>query len=108
MAEAKPKTTRKKAAAAAPAVPVKPASDRAARKVRSGIVASNRMQKTVVVQIERRISHPIYGKVVTRLRKFKAHDEIGCDIGDRVEIMETRPISREKRFRVTRILEKVK
>lgn len=79
------------------------------RKVREGIVVSNKMQKTVVVQIVRRTQHPLYGKVVLRTRKFKAHDEEQiCDIGDRVEIMETRPISRDKRWRVTRIIEKVK
>ncbi|WKZ81587.1 MAG: 30S ribosomal protein S17 [Fimbriimonadaceae bacterium] len=66
------------------------------------------MEKTVVVSIERRIQHPLYGKVVRRTEKFKAHDEIGCDVGDVVEIMETRPVSREKRWRVTRIVQKVK
>lgn len=81
---------------------------RGTRKVREGIVVSNKMQKTVVVNIERRVQHPIYGKVVLRSKKFKAHDEIGCDEGDRVEIMETRPISRHKCWRVTRIVEKVK
>jgi len=81
---------------------------RGSRKVREGIVVSNKMQKTVVVNIERRVQHPLYGKVVLRSKKFKAHDEIGCDEGDRVEIMETRPISRDKCWRVTRIVEKVK
>jgi small subunit ribosomal protein S17 len=78
------------------------------RKIRQGIVVSNKMEKTVVVKIERRVQHPIYGKVVLRTKKFKAHDIIGCDEGDRVEIMETRPISRDKCWRVTQILEKVK
>ena len=88
---------------------VEPATDpRAFRKVREGIVVSNKMDKTVVVKIERRVQHPLYGKVVLRTTKFKAHDIIGCDEGDRVEIMETRPISKEKRWRVTQILEKVK
>ena len=73
-----------------------------------GIVVSNKMEKTVVVKIERRVQHPLYGKVVIRSNKFKAHDIVGCDEGDRVEIMETRPISRDKRWRVTQILEKVK
>lgn len=82
--------------------------ERGRRKVREGIVVSNKMEKTVVVKIERRVQHPLYGKVVLRTRKFKAHDEMSCDEGDRVEIMETRPISREKRWRVTQILEKVK
>ncbi|HVT11527.1 MAG TPA: 30S ribosomal protein S17 [Fimbriimonadaceae bacterium] len=76
--------------------------------MREGFVVSNKMEKTVVVEIQRRTQHPIYGKVVIRSNKFKAHDLIGCDIGDRVEIMETRPISRDKRWRVTQILEKVK
>ena len=84
------------------------AQERGRRKVREGIVVSNKMEKTVVVNITRRTQHPLYGKVVIRSKKFKAHDLIGCDEGDRVEIMETRPISREKRWRVVRILEKVK
>ena len=81
---------------------------RNARKVRQGVVVSNKMQKTVVVSIVRRVQHPLYAKTILRSNKFKAHDEIGCDVGDRVEIMETRPISKEKRWRVTRIIEKVK
>lgn len=84
------------------------ALDRGRRKVRIGMVVSNRMEKTVVVEVERRTQHPLYGKVVIRSNKFKAHDEQSCDIGDRVEIMETRPLSKQKRWRVTRILEKVK
>jgi len=84
------------------------AEERGRRKVRQGIVVSNKMEKTVVVKIERRVQHPIYGKVVLRSKKFKAHDLIGCDEGDRVEIMETKPISRDKCWRVTQILEKVK
>lgn len=81
---------------------------RASRKVRLGLVVSNKMEKTVVVKIERRVQHPLYGKVVLRSNKFKAHDEIGCDEGDTVEIMETRPLSKDKRWRVTKIVEKVK
>jgi small subunit ribosomal protein S17 len=81
---------------------------RSRRKVREGVVVSTKMQKTVVVKIERRLRHPLYGKFVLRSEKFKAHDEIGCDEGDTVEIMETRPLSRDKRWRVTRIIEKVK
>lgn len=84
------------------------AVSRGRRKVRTGMVVSNRMAKTVVVEVERRTQHPLYGKVVIRSNKFKAHDEQSCDIGDRVEIMETRPLSKEKRWRVTRIIEKVK
>lgn len=83
-------------------------TQRPSRKVRQGLVVSNKMEKTVVVKIERRTQHPLYGKVVIRSEKFKAHDEIGCDIGDTVEIMETRPLSRDKRWRVTQIIEKVK
>ena len=81
---------------------------RSRRKIRQGIVVSNKMEKTVVVKIERRVQHPLYGKVVLRTEKFKAHDIVGCDAGDRVEIMETRPLSRDKRWRVTEIIEKVK
>jgi small subunit ribosomal protein S17 len=84
------------------------ATTRGTRKVREGIVSSNKMEKTVVIKIERRTQHPLYGKVVIRSNSFKAHDEIGCDIGDLVEIMETRPLSKDKRWRVTRIIEKVK
>jgi small subunit ribosomal protein S17 len=78
------------------------------RKTRQGIVVSSKMEKTVVVRVERRVQHPLYGKVVIRTEKFKAHDLLSCDEGDRVEIMETRPISRDKRWRVTQIIEKVK
>lgn len=78
------------------------------RKTRIGVVSSNKMTKTVVVLIERRVQHPLYGKVVQRSNKLKAHDELSCDVGDTVEIMETRPLSKEKRWRVTRIIEKVK
>jgi len=85
-----------------------PTVERGRRKVRQGLVVSNKMEKTVVVKIERRVQHPLYGKVVLRTNKLKAHDIVGCDEGDRVEIMETRPLSRDKRWRVTQILEKVK
>lgn len=78
------------------------------RKVRRGVVASNKMQKTVVVKLEQTGQHPLYGKTVRSSNRVKAHDEVGCDVGDMVEIMETRPLSKEKRWRVTRILEKVK
>jgi small subunit ribosomal protein S17 len=105
MAETKRKSATKKKVAVEAAIP---AETRGTRKAREGIVASNTMDKTVVVKIERRIPHALYGKVVKRTGKFKAHDEIGCDVGDRVEIVETRPMSREKRWRVSRILERVK
>ncbi|MBS1715251.1 MAG: 30S ribosomal protein S17 [Armatimonadetes bacterium] len=78
------------------------------RKSRRGVVASNKMDKTVVVRLERAGQHPIYGKTVRNTNRVKAHDEIGCDVGDTVEIMETRPLSKEKRWRVVRIVEKVK
>lgn len=81
---------------------------RNARKLRRGVVSSNKMQKTVVVRLERAMQHPLYGKTVRTTDKVKAHDDLQCDIGDTVEIMETRPLSREKRWRVTRIIEKVK
>jgi len=85
-----------------------PSENRAQRKVREGIVVSNKMEKTVVVRVERRIQHPLYGKVMRRTERFKAHDLLNCDEGDRVEIMETRPMSKDKRWRVVQILEKVK
>ncbi|MCC6731519.1 MAG: 30S ribosomal protein S17 [Chthonomonadales bacterium] len=82
---------------------------RGRRKLRTGKVVSDRMQQTVVVSIESSIRHPLYGKIIRRTTKFKAHDESDkCGIGDTVEIMETRPLSREKRWRVVRILEKAK
>lgn len=84
-------------------------TERNSRKVREGVVVSNKMQKTVVVEIQRQVPHALYNKVVFRSNKFKAHDEEQqCSIGDRVEIMETKPLSKQKRWRVTRILEKVK
>lgn len=79
------------------------------RKVREGIVVSDKMQKTVVVEVEDRAKHPLYGKVIRRTTKYKAHDEAEiCSIGDRVRLMETRPMSATKRWRVVEILEKAK
>ncbi len=78
------------------------------RKIRTGIVTSNKMEKTVVVKLVRRVQHPLYGKTVLVTEKFKVHDEIGCDVGDAIEMMETRPLSKGKRWRVTKIIEKVK
>jgi small subunit ribosomal protein S17 len=103
MAEITPDATSATPAAAEAKAPV-----RGRRKVRQGLVTSNKMQKTVVVRVTRRVQHPLYGKTIIKSEKFKAHDLIGCDEGDTVEIMETRPLSRDKRWRVTRILEKVK
>ena len=78
---------------------------RATRKTRVGLVVSDKMQKTVVVALERRVPHPIYGKMVTRTRKVKAHDEENsAKTGDRVRIMETRPLSKQKRWRVVEIV----
>ncbi|NLN79754.1 MAG: 30S ribosomal protein S17 [Armatimonadetes bacterium] len=83
--------------------------ERARRKVRSGRVESDSMDKTVVVSIETLVRHPLYGRIMRRTTKFKAHDELNeCGVGDTVEIMETRPISKEKRWRVARIVEKAK
>lgn len=82
---------------------------RGRRKVRQGKVISNKMQKTVVVAVESRVRHPLYGKFVRHTAKFKAHDEDNaCGEGDTVEIMETRPLSKEKNWRVVRIVERAK
>jgi small subunit ribosomal protein S17 len=83
--------------------------DRRPRKVRQGLVVSDKMDKTVVVLVEDRVKHALYGKVMRRTSKLKAHDEQNqCGIGDRVQIMETRPLSATKRWRVVEILEKAK
>ena len=83
--------------------------ERGKRKVREGIVVSNKMDKTVVVEVERLVRHPLLGKVLRRTSRFKAHDENNeCQEGDRVLIMETRPLSKEKRWRVVQILERAK
>ena len=83
-------------------------TSRNSRKTRQGRVLSNKMDKTVVIGVQRQVQHPLYRKTVLRSERFKAHDELSCDVGDLVEISETRPISREKRWRVARIIEKVK
>jgi small subunit ribosomal protein S17 len=83
--------------------------ERTARKVREGIVVSDKMDKTVVVSVEDHVKHALYGKVMRRTSKLKAHDEQNeCGVGDRVSIMETRPLSATKRWRVVEILEKAK
>ena len=83
--------------------------ERAARKVREGLVVSDKMDKTVVVSVEDRVKHALYGKVLRRTTNLKAHDEANeCGTGDRVLIMETRPLSATKRWRVVEILEKAK
>jgi len=83
------------------------ATARPARKVRMGKVVSDKMQKTVVVAIERRVPHPVYGKMVTHTTRLKAHDEANsAKVGDVVRITETRPLSKDKRWRVVEILER--
>ncbi|MGM9663255.1 MAG: 30S ribosomal protein S17 [Eubacteriales bacterium] len=85
------------------------AVERNLRKTRVGMVVSDKMDKTVVVAIQDNVKHPKYGKVIKRTVKFKAHDENNeCAVGDKVSIMETRPLSKEKRWRVVEIIEKAK
>ena len=79
------------------------------RKTRRGYVVSDKMEKTVVVEVEDRVKHPLYGKVMRRTSKLKAHDEQNqCGVGDRVQIMETRPTSATKRWRLVTVIEKAK
>jgi small subunit ribosomal protein S17 len=105
MAESKPKTAKAKAKAEAEA----PAVQRAGRKVREGVVVSDKMDKTVVVAVEARVKHPLYGKVLTQTSRLKAHDEANsAGVGDRVRVMETRPYSATKRWRLVEIVEKAK
>ena len=83
--------------------------ERNLRKTRVGIVTSDKMNKTIVVSIVDNVKHPLYGKIVKRTYKLKAHDENNtCGIGDRVLVMETRPMSKDKRWRVVEIIEKAK
>ena len=85
------------------------AIERTSRKTRVGMVVSDKMQKTVVVSIERRVQHPVYGKMVRRTKKLKAHDEQNeAKTGDTVRIMETRPLSKDKRWRVVEIIERAR
>ena len=84
-------------------------AERNLRKTKIGVVTSNRMEKTVTVEIERKVKHPMYGKFVKKTTKFHAHDEKNeCNIGDTVKIMETRPLSATKRWRLVEIVEKAK
>ena len=84
-------------------------SERAFRKTMVGMVKSDKMDKTIVVAIEDRVKHPLYGKIVKRTYTLKAHDENNeCGIGDRVRVMETRPLSKDKRWRLVEIIEKAK
>jgi len=79
------------------------------RKTRIGVVSSNKMDKTITVNVERKVKHPLYGKFVKKTTKFHAHDEKNeCSIGDTVKIMEARPLSKTKRWRLVEIVEKVK
>ena len=83
--------------------------ERALRKTRVGMVVSNKMDKTIVVAIEDNVKHPVYGKIIKRTLKVHAHDENNeCGVGDRIEIMETRPLSKTKRWRLVQIIEKAK
>lgn len=84
-------------------------SERNLRKTRVGMVVSDKMDKTIVVAIKDNVSHPLYKKIIKRTIKLKAHDENNsCGIGDKVEIMETRPLSKDKRWRLVNIIEKAK
>jgi small subunit ribosomal protein S17 len=85
------------------------ASNRSARKVRQGLVVSDKMDKTIVVAIERRVPHPVYGKMVTKTKRLKAHDESNsAKVGDTVRIVETRPLSKDKRFRLLEIVDRAR
>jgi small subunit ribosomal protein S17 len=104
MAKATPSPAEPTATATAAA-----ASDRGYRKVRRGYVTSDKMDKTIVVEVEDRVKHPLYGKVIRRTSEVKAHDEAGqAGVGDLVVISETRPLSATKRWRLVEVLEKAK
>ena len=84
-------------------------TERNLRKSRTGVVSSNKMNKTITVAVERKVKHPMYGKFVKKTTKFHAHDEKNeCSIGDTVKIMESRPLSKTKRWRLVEVVEKVK
>ncbi|PUZ30511.1 SSU ribosomal protein S17P [Chitinophaga costaii] len=84
-------------------------TERKVRKTRTGVVSSNKMDKTITVSVERKVKHPIYGKFLKKTTKFMAHDEKNeCSIGDTVKIMETRPLSKNKSWRLIEVIEKVK
>jgi len=85
------------------------AEHRGIRKTRQGVVVSDKMDKTITVEIRTRVRHPLYGKIMNRTDKYKAHDENNeCGMGDTVRIMETRPLSKSKRWRLVEIVEKAK
>ena len=84
-------------------------AERGNRKTRTGVVVYDKMDKTIVVEIRTRVKHPLYGKIMNRTTRLKAHDEENaCGVGDRVMVMETRPLSKDKRWRLTQIIEKAK
>ncbi len=84
-------------------------AERNLRKTKLGVVSSNKMDKTITVNVERKVKHPLYGKFVKKTTKFHAHDEKNeCSIGDTVKIMESRPLSKTKRWRLIEVVEKVK
>ena len=84
-------------------------TERNLRKIKVGVVTSNKMDKSISVKVERKVKHPLYGKFVKKSTKFHAHDENNeCNIGDTVKIMETRPMSKTKRWRLVEVVEKVK
>ena len=94
---------------ATPAPAVKPESERSARKERIGRVTSDKMQKTITVAVDRKVKHPMYGKFMNKTKKLTVHDEKNeCGIGDTVRVMETRPLSKNKRWRLVEIIEKAK
>ena len=85
------------------------ATERNSRKTRTGLVVSDKMEKTVVVAIERRVAHPVYGKMITRTTRLKAHDEENsAKVGDTVRIVETRPLSKDKRWRLVEIMNRAR
>ena len=85
------------------------AEERGMRKTRTGVVVSDKMDKTIVVEIRTRVKHPLYGKIMNRTIKLKVHDENNeCGIGDTIKVMETRPLSKDKRWRLVEIVEKAK
>ena len=85
------------------------AENRGNRKTRTGVVVSDKMDKTIVVEVRTRVRHPLYGKIMNQTTKFKAHDENNeCGIGDTVRVMETRPLSKDKHWRIVEIVEKAK
>ena len=85
------------------------AENRGNRKTRTGVVVSDKMDKTIVVEVRTRVRHPLYGKIMNQTTKFKAHDENNeCGIGDTVRVMETRPLSKDKHWRLGEIVEKAK